>query len=1054
MSSASESHASSTTQGTLKIDESITSWTLDAGRQQIYAGTEEGSLLIISEETFSVLKSIDVGSGPVRDLDLIEDSLWLSTEEDQQAVNVDLNSNTVIQKIKLNKEPDRIEVIDNRLYYSNQYDVYFVNSDEGTEEGLSSLRGLAHPDLESTDSGELIATGSVNFDVYKFNESNELVQSTATMSPIKEGRPSKNVLLDGEEIFYAGKSYDLNQLDRVNGDYIKEGYKETFYAVTDNFVFSQVAIYSRHTYLKVADLSFETRYILAESMDQVYLYDSDTSTIYKKNFNLDSSFKPQQTTVINQKLSLQHDITSWVKDDENNLIYAVSRTNNSLLTIDMATLEVINERYIGSNPIDLVRTDNGKLYIANSGATQITIIDGGEKSTFSTSVIPYQITTDGQSLYYASDEVDSHIYEVQLDSLKESLVTTNFTNSTYRFARPSLAYDSNQDVIIAGERSMGGLLYSIQPDDLTIKESESDNSYGYEKPSYKIFVDSQHIYHAQQQISEQDITNITHHFDEDIIHVSNQYVVTDLGVYDKEDLTKKVISFPYEDDQVEEAVINQQGELILYVVDQGSPYVLKYDELKSVNEVSPLEVQSNWSGEDLTLSWYETKANQYKVMFKTNNMQDFFELTQVNDTSYQLTNDERSMFNGENVSFVVKPVVGKNILDGEKVEVSFEHLDPINKDFSKTVELDITDMVQSDHAFEHEVARDAISIQLVSPLLFNMNLTDTKYFKLESRHGTLTFPMELMRLMSFHSDSKLKLEIKSVTGEVKKRAEDRFNEIVSPFVDFSLVKNTNGESKTINSFIGHITNYPKRQISIDVTDPSQLTVVMDQKGRIKPVPSRIVKDENGQYRAEFYQEGNYTYYVVRTDNQVFVDLSEKHWANKSVDYLSDHLIVHGIGDSQFAPDQHVTRAEFAAFITRALGLQSDDTPDLIQLKDVNPIRWYADSVFAAEMADLVSGYEDHTFRPHRTITREEMVVMIIRALQHVNGPLGVEDVVIEQFKDANQVKPWAVDNMNKAISLGIMAGRTEDQIVPQGTVTRAEAAAMINRMIKQFNFMQ
>src|SRR5690606_6427372 len=105
--------------------------------------------------------------------------------------------------------------------------------------------------------------------------------------------------------------------------------------------------------------------------------------------------------------------------------------------------------------------------------------------------------------------------------------------------------------------------------------------------------------------------------------------------------------------------------------------------------------------------------------------------------------------------------------------------------------------------------------------------------------------------------------------------------------------------------------------------------------------------------------------------------------------------------------------------------------------------WVRDYVDAAVRANLVTGYGDNTFRSDALITREQLAVMIVRALGD-----GVEEFGPLTFVDVDSISDWAKNEVAAAVQAGIVTGMTDGTFRPNQTATRAEAATMLARFIE------
>lgn len=99
---------------------------------------------------------------------------------------------------------------------------------------------------------------------------------------------------------------------------------------------------------------------------------------------------------------------------------------------------------------------------------------------------------------------------------------------------------------------------------------------------------------------------------------------------------------------------------------------------------------------------------------------------------------------------------------------------------------------------------------------------------------------------------------------------------------------------------------------------------------------------------------------------------------------------------------------------------------------------------------LVSGVGENLFEPHSPVTREQMAVITVNfaRLCGVELPSNVEET---EFADEENIQYWATDAVHAAQRAGIINGRDDNIFAPQDTATRAEVAAIMNRLVKILN---
>jgi len=126
--------------------------------------------------------------------------------------------------------------------------------------------------------------------------------------------------------------------------------------------------------------------------------------------------------------------------------------------------------------------------------------------------------------------------------------------------------------------------------------------------------------------------------------------------------------------------------------------------------------------------------------------------------------------------------------------------------------------------------------------------------------------------------------------------------------------------------------------------------------------------------------------------------------------------------------------------------QADIRQTACRFQDVAPEAWYAGSIAWAEQKGIVSGVGRDRFAPDRAITRQEMTT-ILHNYTKLSGldVFDPESLVIVEYDDRNQISDWAIASMRWAIHEGLLFGKPEHVLDPQGLATRAEAAAVVQR---------
>ncbi|MNI09054.1 Endoglucanase precursor [compost metagenome] len=180
-----------------------------------------------------------------------------------------------------------------------------------------------------------------------------------------------------------------------------------------------------------------------------------------------------------------------------------------------------------------------------------------------------------------------------------------------------------------------------------------------------------------------------------------------------------------------------------------------------------------------------------------------------------------------------------------------------------------------------------------------------------------------------------------------------------------------------------------------------------------------------------------------------------HWSKSIVSQLAAKNIIDSSYGSTFKPEQKITRAEFAVMLSRGLGLLgSRETAQ--RFRDVQPSTQTGDYIGAAAKAGIITGNTDATFRPNDNITREQLAIMIIRAMEYTGHPItlnGTSATALAAFKDRSKIQNQAAEFVAKAVQQGIILGMTTTEFQPQGNATRAQAAVMLQRMLTMAGYL-
>ncbi|MFD2329890.1 S-layer homology domain-containing protein [Cohnella sp. GCM10020058] len=193
------------------------------------------------------------------------------------------------------------------------------------------------------------------------------------------------------------------------------------------------------------------------------------------------------------------------------------------------------------------------------------------------------------------------------------------------------------------------------------------------------------------------------------------------------------------------------------------------------------------------------------------------------------------------------------------------------------------------------------------------------------------------------------------------------------------------------------------------------------------------------------------YAVAEAPAIAFSDLERVPWAQPGIEALAARGMLSGVGADRFAPDRPVTRAEFVAMLMGVLDLSAYTTAGTFT--DVKPDAWYAGAVSVASELGIALGRPDGSFGVRGEISRQDMAVMMARALRLNGVRTGDRDEALPTgtstalgFADRAEISPYARDAVGTLQAVGILTGVGGGRIAPAESATRAQAAVMLYRL--------
>lgn len=169
-------------------------------------------------------------------------------------------------------------------------------------------------------------------------------------------------------------------------------------------------------------------------------------------------------------------------------------------------------------------------------------------------------------------------------------------------------------------------------------------------------------------------------------------------------------------------------------------------------------------------------------------------------------------------------------------------------------------------------------------------------------------------------------------------------------------------------------------------------------------------------------------------SKIYSDASSiSSWALEAVGRATQNGFVTGF-DGKFNPKANITRAEFATIMVSVLGLDVN-IDKVISFTDVEENHWFYPFVNTAYKAGIIKGNGNNKFNPNDNITREQMAVIIVKALEIKQTKANTE------IKDFDKVSDWAKADVETAVAIGLMIG-DNGNFDPKAFATREMATVV------------
>lgn len=258
--------------------------------------------------------------------------------------------------------------------------------------------------------------------------------------------------------------------------------------------------------------------------------------------------------------------------------------------------------------------------------------------------------------------------------------------------------------------------------------------------------------------------------------------------------------------------------------------------------------------------------------------------------------------------------------------------------------------------------------------------------------------------------------------------------------DGSIKAVTPGETAVAALFgTGRIVDENGRTLSSGLDDYAVITVsgtIPDPGPTPTPTPGGSGGSTGGNRGAD----------TVVTDSELpFIDVAKDDWFYDSVKLMYNKKYMLGTSDILFEPESPLTRAMFVTILHRADG---DQRAFANNFADVVSGSWYDKAVSWASANGIVLGVSDTEFAPDELITREQMAAILARYAAYKGTDVSV-GASLDGYSDKHLISEYAVAPMAWCVAGGIITGTSATTVSPADNATRAQAAAVTERFINK-----
>jgi len=252
-------------------------------------------------------------------------------------------------------------------------------------------------------------------------------------------------------------------------------------------------------------------------------------------------------------------------------------------------------------------------------------------------------------------------------------------------------------------------------------------------------------------------------------------------------------------------------------------------------------------------------------------------------------------------------------------------------------------------------------------------------------------------------------------------------------------------------------NRGNNKISVDFKNKSQNTLVkvsfpeINENGKNLAIIDNDGNIIGGKYNpvtreleAKISKSGIYS---LVDNTKSFSDIKTKNAeVQNAIELLASKGIINGTSETEFSPDDTITRAEVTSLICRIISKYDPNADG--GFNDVTPANWYFGAAGSGKNSGIINGFANNTFRGNYVIPKIQIISIAARVLKTEMNYRDIDNVdgVLYEFSDAYDIADWGKSDVALANTSNLIIKRKDNSFLPNEEMTRGDAAVILKRL--------